>query len=221
MLTFCVAKSKWRLLTGQLNRRDVTSDRNWRRSWPVSQRKVTSQLTPLLTIYVQQAGYSLVNIKVIIILTSRIISSHADHVATARPPLEEYLLEHLFNTRFIQWIRCKLSRKRGNDTSLSLSSILEATFLLCFIPLAAGFCLEVTHSHYSAIKDNYPWSCTVSSVCKARDLLPRGSKVWRPMPKSQLSWARICKPFKEPRNQFPVWLAGTITLFGVPAHQAT
>jgi len=31
---------------------------------------------------------------------------------------------------------------------------------------------------------------------------------------------RICKPFKEPRNRFPARLAGTTTLFVVPARQA-
>ncbi len=34
--------------------------------------------------------------------------------------------------------------------------------------------------------------------------------------------ARICKPFKEPKNRFPAWRAGTTTLFDVPARrQAT
>jgi hypothetical protein len=33
--------------------------------------------------------------------------------------------------------------------------------------------------------------------------------------------ARICKPFKEPRNRFSAWRAGTTTLFVVPACQAT
>ncbi len=33
--------------------------------------------------------------------------------------------------------------------------------------------------------------------------------------------ARICKFFKEPRNRFPAWLAGTTTLFDVTANQAT
>ncbi len=32
-----------------------------------------------------------------------------------------------------------------------------------------------------------------------------------------MAWARICKPFKEPRNRFPAWEAGTTTLFVVPA----
>ncbi len=32
---------------------------------------------------------------------------------------------------------------------------------------------------------------------------------------------RICRPFKEPRNRFPAWRAGTTTLFFVPARQAT
>jgi hypothetical protein len=31
---------------------------------------------------------------------------------------------------------------------------------------------------------------------------------------------RICKPFREPRNRYPAWRAGTTTLFDVPAHQA-
>jgi hypothetical protein len=35
------------------------------------------------------------------------------------------------------------------------------------------------------------------------------------------SRARICKPFKEPRNRFQAWRASAITLFGVPARQAT
>ncbi len=33
--------------------------------------------------------------------------------------------------------------------------------------------------------------------------------------------ARICRPFKEPRNRFPAWRAGTTTLFVVPVRQAT
>jgi hypothetical protein len=33
--------------------------------------------------------------------------------------------------------------------------------------------------------------------------------------------ARICRPFKEPRNRFPAWRACTTTLFVVPARQAT
>jgi hypothetical protein len=37
----------------------------------------------------------------------------------------------------------------------------------------------------------------------------------------KLDWARICKTFKEPRNRFPAWRAGTTTLFDVPARQAT
>ncbi len=36
-----------------------------------------------------------------------------------------------------------------------------------------------------------------------------------------LKRARICKPFKEPRNRFPAWRAGTTSLFDVPARQAT
>ncbi len=32
---------------------------------------------------------------------------------------------------------------------------------------------------------------------------------------------RICRPFKEPRNQFPAQRAGTTTLFDVPARQPT
>ncbi len=34
------------------------------------------------------------------------------------------------------------------------------------------------------------------------------------------SRARIWRPFKEPRNQFPAWWAGTTTLFFVPARHA-
>jgi len=33
--------------------------------------------------------------------------------------------------------------------------------------------------------------------------------------------ARICKPFKEPRNGFPDWWAGTTIQFVAPACQAT
>jgi hypothetical protein len=33
--------------------------------------------------------------------------------------------------------------------------------------------------------------------------------------------ACICKPFKDPRNRFSAWQAGTATLFVVLAHQAT
>ncbi len=35
------------------------------------------------------------------------------------------------------------------------------------------------------------------------------------------SWACICKPFKESRNWFPAWRAGTTTLFDEPARQET
>jgi hypothetical protein len=38
---------------------------------------------------------------------------------------------------------------------------------------------------------------------------------------SVLYRARICKLFKEPRNRFPAWRAGTITLFVAPARHAT
>ncbi len=33
------------------------------------------------------------------------------------------------------------------------------------------------------------------------------------------NWARICKPFKEPRNRFPAWRADMTTV--VPTRQAT
>ncbi len=33
--------------------------------------------------------------------------------------------------------------------------------------------------------------------------------------------ARICKPFKETRNRFPAWRAGTTTLFVVLARHST
>ncbi len=33
--------------------------------------------------------------------------------------------------------------------------------------------------------------------------------------------ARICRPFKEPRNRFPAWRTGTTTLYVVPARRAT
>ncbi len=33
--------------------------------------------------------------------------------------------------------------------------------------------------------------------------------------------ARICKPFKEPRNRFPAWRAGMTTLFVAPGRHAT
>jgi hypothetical protein len=36
----------------------------------------------------------------------------------------------------------------------------------------------------------------------------------------KLFWARICKPFKKPRNRFPAWRVGTTTLFDVLARQA-
>ncbi len=36
-----------------------------------------------------------------------------------------------------------------------------------------------------------------------------------------ICWARICKPFKMPKNRFPAWRTGTTTLFVVPARQAT
>jgi hypothetical protein len=35
------------------------------------------------------------------------------------------------------------------------------------------------------------------------------------------TWARICKPFKKPRNRFSAWQAATTTLFVVPARQVT
>jgi hypothetical protein len=35
------------------------------------------------------------------------------------------------------------------------------------------------------------------------------------------SRARICRPFKEPKNPFPTWRVGTTTLFDVPARQVT
>jgi len=32
---------------------------------------------------------------------------------------------------------------------------------------------------------------------------------------------RICKPFKEPRNRFQAWRAGTTPIFDVPARKAS
>jgi hypothetical protein len=34
-----------------------------------------------------------------------------------------------------------------------------------------------------------------------------------PLPKLTQLWARICRPFEEPSNQFPAWRASTTTLF--------
>ncbi len=39
--------------------------------------------------------------------------------------------------------------------------------------------------------------------------------ILRLLPQHTTLWARICKPFKEPRNRFPAWRAGTTTLFNV------
>jgi hypothetical protein len=41
------------------------------------------------------------------------------------------------------------------------------------------------------------------------------------LPSPFYNWARICKPFKEPRNQSPAWRPGTITLLDVLARQVT
>jgi hypothetical protein len=37
----------------------------------------------------------------------------------------------------------------------------------------------------------------------------------------QTARARICRPFKESRNRFLAWRAGTTTLFDIPARHAT
>ncbi len=37
----------------------------------------------------------------------------------------------------------------------------------------------------------------------------------------EVSWARICKPFKELRNRFPAWRAATTTLFVILTRQVT
>ncbi len=41
------------------------------------------------------------------------------------------------------------------------------------------------------------------------------------IPPAYVTGARICKPFKEPRNRYPDRRASTTTLFVVPARQAT
>ncbi len=41
------------------------------------------------------------------------------------------------------------------------------------------------------------------------------------IPPAYVDGARICKPFKQPRNRFPAWRDGTTSLFTVPARQAT
>ena len=41
------------------------------------------------------------------------------------------------------------------------------------------------------------------------------------IPPAYLSRTCICRPFKEPRNRFPAWQAGTTTLFVVPARKAS
>ncbi len=38
--------------------------------------------------------------------------------------------------------------------------------------------------------------------------------------KAQENRVRLCKPFKEPRNRFPAWRAGTTNLFALPARLA-
>jgi hypothetical protein len=40
-----------------------------------------------------------------------------------------------------------------------------------------------------------------------------------PIPEPE--YVNILRSFKEPRNRFPAWRAGTATLFYVPAHHAT
>jgi hypothetical protein len=41
------------------------------------------------------------------------------------------------------------------------------------------------------------------------------------IPPAYVDGARICKPFKQPRNRFPAWRDSTTSLFIVPARQAT
>jgi len=52
------------------------------------------------------------------------------------------------------------------------------------------------------------------------DFQPGGSE-WQPYLTYWPPRARICKPFKEPRNQFLAWRASTATLFDVPALKDT
>jgi hypothetical protein len=42
-------------------------------------------------------------------------------------------------------------------------------------------------------------------------------KIQKPLEVLIQTRARICRPFKEPRNRFPAWRAGTTTLFDEPA----
>ncbi len=66
--------------------------------------------------------------------------------------------------------------------------------------------------------------CVKAPMLATYSLLPIIQRFAKPMGVEvmrKMAGARICKPFKELRNRFLAWRAGTITLFVVPARQAT
>jgi hypothetical protein len=87
---------------------------------------------------------------------------------------------------------------------------------LCILPkgLSTVFCEQGE----ILLNEDIPhcWSCAgiLEQSMGARNRVGIGL-LYRP------TKARICKPFKEPRNRFLAWRASTTTLFFVPARQAT
>ncbi len=74
---------------------------------------------------------------------------------------------------------------------------------------------------------NTPRQCTfkkmrISATLQERAVwvLKEADPTFQNVMDPDLTWARICEPFKEPRNRFPAWRAGTTTIFDVPAGQA-
>ncbi len=60
------------------------------------------------------------------------------------------------------------------------------------------------------------WSAQLRSCQYIKECLASLLAIKRSAAVKRLTRARICKPFKEPRNRFPAWWAGTTYKLGVP-----
>ncbi len=67
---------------------------------------------------------------------------------------------------------------------------------------------------YSVSYTAVSWRLDSKNTCTSNTSLCRSDTI---LLHCTLFRARICKPFKEPRNQLPAWWAGTTTLFVVQA----
>ncbi len=124
---------------------------------------------------------------------------------------------------------CFLSLLYFSFTFSCFFCILPLFFFLYLLPFQFLFMFLHSFSYSSSFSCSFSslYSSSSSCSCAGSYLLPSVPAtpvVMFLLPSFQsfnISWARIHKPFKEPRNRLPAWRPGTTTLYDVPARQAT